>query len=176
MKTIFLFLLLFCFSSFQKDLQTELIDMCQREECLRMQLTKNSTPELERQVMKVDHEHLCRLQEIIDEYGLPSYSAVGEKGAYAFWLLVQHIPDLPFQRRCYALLEEFLQGNHAAPQDVEYLKERICIASGEASENNQNEKCPVFSMRCLSNYEEFFEINKEKNHEQYAKIRRVLLE
>src|SRR5438105_10882637 len=46
------------------------------------------------------------LRGVIDEWGWPGRSLVGEDGAHAAWLLAQHSDHDPaFQRRCLDLLE-----------------------------------------------------------------------
>lgn len=53
------------------------------------------------------HHHNCsRLRAIVEENGWPMRSSVGEDGADAAWLLLQHFGDSAFQDRCLELLAE----------------------------------------------------------------------
>lgn len=53
----------------------------------------------------VHRSNAARLTGIIERYGWPGKSLVGEDGAEAAWLIAQHaIGDPPFMRRCLLLL------------------------------------------------------------------------
>ena len=79
----------------------------------------------------VDSKHTARMKEIVAEYGWPTKSMVGEQGATAAWLLVQHADaDPKFQRHCLALMKK------AAPHEVSrknlaYLTDRVLVNEGK---------------------------------------------
>lgn len=55
----------------------------------------------------VHRNNATRLTGIIEQYGWPGKSRVGEDGAEAAWLIAQHaIGDPPFMRRCLSLLQQ----------------------------------------------------------------------
>ena len=55
------------------------------------------------------------MEEILDEYGWPGWSLVGEDGALAAWVLIQHADlRLPLQKRGLALLTAAVAANDAA--------------------------------------------------------------
>jgi hypothetical protein len=68
------------------------------------------------------------LRAIIDEFGWPGKSLVGEDGASAAWLVVQHaIGEPEFQRGCLATLREAAERGDVDPAHVAYLEDRICF-------------------------------------------------
>jgi hypothetical protein len=67
--------------------------------------------------------------EIVAGHGWPNKKLVGQDGAEAAWLLVQHADDLEFQRRCLALMEE-AAGGLVDPAHVAYLADRIRMKEG----------------------------------------------
>lgn len=118
-----------------KALQIELIEMTKDEQNLRNQWINagDSTEEevLREQVIQIDDLHLVRLKEVVKEYGWPGFSITGPEGSHAFWLLVQHTPDLLFQSQCLDLLEQAVMKQEASPIDLAYLKDRVYINAGK---------------------------------------------
>lgn len=87
--------------------------------------------ELFEQMKEMDEAHTARLKEIVDQYGWPGYSLVGEDGSDAAWVLVQHSGDLAFQQRCLALLTAAAEEGEADPRHVAYLTDRVLVAEGQ---------------------------------------------
>lgn len=80
----------------------------------------------------VDAANAERMREILDEFGWPGWSLVGEDGALAAWVLIQHAdlePDL--QERGLVLLEAAVEADDASPGDLAYLVDRVRVANGE---------------------------------------------
>ncbi len=64
--------------------------------------------------------------------GWPGRSRVGEDGAHAAWLLIQHADHDPaFQKQCLELLEQAVRVGEAAPVDFAYLTDRVLTAEGK---------------------------------------------
>jgi hypothetical protein len=122
-------------ATFDSDLQTELITMCEKDQELRMQWihAKDATDkdEWDKRIIEIDELHLIRLIEIVENQGWPGESIVGPVGSQAFWLLVQHTPDHHFQSRCLELLEIALLNREASPIHLAYLKDRVYIHAGK---------------------------------------------
>jgi hypothetical protein len=79
----------------------------------------------------VDQQHTERMKVIIAEYGWPGIALVGQMGAQAAWLLVQHADhDRPFQKACLALLAAAVGAGDAATQGLAYLTDRVRVAEG----------------------------------------------
>ncbi|HEX8290458.1 MAG TPA: DUF6624 domain-containing protein [Pyrinomonadaceae bacterium] len=68
------------------------------------------------------------LESIIDRYGWPGKSLVGDDGADAAWLVLQHAVGSPqLQRRCLAVLREAVARGEMEPAHLAYLEDRICF-------------------------------------------------
>jgi hypothetical protein len=86
-------------------------------------------------VYRVDAENLRWLKQVVADIGWPGASAVGEDGAHAAWLLVQHAgADPKFQRRCLDLLTVAAEQGEASKVDAAYLTDRVLLAEGEPQE------------------------------------------
>ena len=113
-------------------LRAELQEMFRVEQELRRKWVEaGDDQELASQVGEVDKKNTARMKEIISTHGWPGKTLVGEDGANAAWLLVQHADkDRPFQRECLALMaaagaEEVSQSNLAS------LTDRVRVGQGQ---------------------------------------------
>lgn len=80
---------------------------------------------------KIDEDNRIWLQGVIEKQGWPGHDGVGEDGAHAAWLLVQHADaDPKFQSRCLALMKE-CPVDQVAQVDIAYLEDRTRVARGE---------------------------------------------
>ena len=76
----------------------------------------------------VDQKNRERLKKIMDKHGWPGRSLVGQDGAHAAWLLVQHADaDLAFQKGCLQAMKALPKGE-VEPQDIAYLTDRVLVA------------------------------------------------
>lgn len=81
-------------------------------------------------VKAVDDDNTAWVRQVIAQYGWPGRSLVGEDGAHALWLLVQHgPPDL--QEQCLPLLERAVEQGEAGKLEWAYLLDRVLIRRGE---------------------------------------------
>ena len=79
----------------------------------------------------VDAANTARMKSIVAERGWPGRSLVGEDGAQAAWLLVQHADHDPaFQRACLELLSHAVQAGEADARQQAYLTDRVLLAEG----------------------------------------------
>jgi len=84
---------------------------------------------------QADAENLPWLKQVIADHGWPGRSAVGEDGAEAAWLLVQHADrDPAFQRECLGLLTAAADAAEATKAQVAYLTDRVLLAEGHPQE------------------------------------------
>lgn len=83
---------------------------------------------------QVHLENAAELERMIEENGdWLGKSLVGEDGAEAAWLVVQHAISLPeFSRRCLNLLKKAVAKNEAEPYQYAYLHDRICFLENRA--------------------------------------------
>ena len=116
-----------------ETLRAELQEMVRVDQELRIKwMEVGDDQELAQQVKEIDQKNTARMQQIISLHGWPGKTLVGEDGAFAAWLLVQHADlDRPFQKQCLELMaaagpEEVSQSNLA------YLVDRVRLAEGEA--------------------------------------------
>lgn len=74
----------------------------------------------------VHRRNAAELEAILARVGWPGKSLVGEEGASAAWLILQHAIGNPaLQRRCLPLLEDAVARGEAEPAQAAYLEDRI---------------------------------------------------
>lgn len=67
-----------------------------------------------------------QLETIIEQWGWPGKSLVGEEASQAAWFIVQHAIGSPrFQRICLTVLQEAVARQEADPAHMAYLEDRI---------------------------------------------------
>jgi hypothetical protein len=119
-------------SSRREDrLRQELLRMVQDDQALRRQLVGTNKPDAEllKKLETTDRKNTTRLKGIVDKHGWPGKSLVGEDGANAAWLLVQHADrDSDFQKRCLRLLKDAVRNGEASASDLAYLTDRVLVA------------------------------------------------
>src|SRR5206468_11896691 len=75
--------------------------------------------------------HATRLAALIDAHGWPGRSRVGEEGARAAWLVLQHaIGNPPLMRRGLTLLQGGVSEGEVSPLEVAMLEDRIRTFEG----------------------------------------------
>lgn len=75
---------------------------------------------------EVHRDNAKQLEAIIDEFGWPGISLVGEDGSWLAWMIAQHAISLPvFQRRCLDLLSVAVERGDAPAVHAAYLIDRI---------------------------------------------------
>lgn len=106
--------------------------MVEIDQRLRNAILKDiDNQELSAQLAEADGRHTERLCQIVDSYGWPGKSMVGENGAHAAWLLVQHADRAPdFQARCLKLMSAAGIGE-VDVTDLAYLTDRVRVNAGQ---------------------------------------------
>ncbi len=115
-------------SRFNNALQKEIIEMKTRDQEARWRMLSNPDKfeNVWEEISQLDAENGQKLLAIVDQYGWPGVSLVGEEGAKAAWLLIQHQDqNLDFQKRCLELLKKAVQLYEAAPRELAYLTDRV---------------------------------------------------
>ena len=147
-KTIILLVLLLSLpafgqdiSSINKPLKEELEKIFDEDQKYRLMIDSvmskygNSSPEMKELIEKmneVDEKNLKRVIEIIDEYGWPGISSVGEKGNIAVWMVIQHGDRHPeIQKKYLPLLIESAEKGESRKSDAAYLEDRVRVNHGE---------------------------------------------
>lgn len=63
---------------------------------------------------------------ILNKYGFPGYSLVGESGSSKFWAIVQHCDDdVPFQQKVLLLMKKEVDRKNASGENYAYLTDRV---------------------------------------------------
>ncbi len=76
-------------------------------------------------------QHNARLHAIFREHGWPGRTTVGEDGASAAWLLLQHaILDPELMRGAVPLVERAVEAGEAEPKHLAFLVDRIRVMEG----------------------------------------------
>ncbi|QQS38521.1 hypothetical protein IPM62_04050 [Candidatus Woesebacteria bacterium] len=107
----------------------EINDLAKIDQELRKKLESEDSKTLWDKINKVDRENTKRLKSIVADIGLPTISKVGKKASCNAWLLVQHSPDLKFQK---AYLKMMLKHkNDIALKNIAFLTDRILMYEGK---------------------------------------------
>ncbi|MEY9211971.1 hypothetical protein NI17_007845 [Thermobifida halotolerans] len=111
-------------------LREELLARARRDTEARTAVPVGRDPEeWRRAVAPVDRDNTAWLRDVIGEHGWPGRSLVGEDGAHAAWLLVQHAPH-DLQQRCLPLLREAVAAGEAEATELAYLEDRVRCHEG----------------------------------------------
>jgi uncharacterized protein (TIGR03067 family) len=80
----------------------------------------------------IDAKNTARMKEIVEKYGWPGASLIGNDGSLAAFLLVQHADrDRAFQQKCLPLIAAAVKAKEASPQHLAYLTDRLLVAEGK---------------------------------------------
>jgi hypothetical protein len=115
-------------------LRDELVGMAEEDQRVRAELAADgSLFDGYHPVMQAVHDkNAARLTEIIDLHGWPGRSPVGEEGARAAWLILQHAighPDL--QRKGLVLLQQAVAQGEVPALEAAMLEDRIRFFEGQ---------------------------------------------
>lgn len=120
-----------------KKLRKELLDMQKADENIRIYIDnevkklKEPSQKLWEEVAEVDFENTSKLFDIVEKYGWPTISLVGEDGSKAAWLIIQHAGHKPeFQEYCLELIERNMLIGEVDKRNYVYLKDRILMHQG----------------------------------------------
>lgn len=113
-----------------RDLKRRLINMVEEDRQVRAELA--ATGELFQgyapRMAEVHRRNAQELQAIIERFGWPGKSLVGDEGAHAAWFILQHAIGNPeLQRKCLPILKEAVIRQEAEAAHVAYLEDRICF-------------------------------------------------
>jgi hypothetical protein len=118
-----------------ESLRATLLQMARDDqEAIRIAVADPTRP-LNDAEMRQNNEIFTRntglIRQIVQEYGWPGRSLVGDDGASAAWLVVQHMDmDLDFQKQCLALMQEAFRRGEVRAHDLAYLTDRVRTHEG----------------------------------------------
>jgi hypothetical protein len=111
------------------DVREELLRMVTEDQQARHALIERKDDRLWQHVEQIDQRNTTRLKTIVERYGWPGRSLVGEDGAHAAWLLVQHANAYPnFQKECLEKMKQSVKDGEASAMDLAYLMDRVAVA------------------------------------------------
>ncbi|HEY0657829.1 MAG TPA: DUF6624 domain-containing protein [Pyrinomonadaceae bacterium] len=110
------------------ELKQQLLEMVEEDGRVRAELA--ATGELFQgyapKMAEVHRRNAEKLEAMIERYDWLGKSLVGEDGANAAWLILQHAIGQPeLQRRCLPLLQEAVERGEAEPAHAAHLEDRI---------------------------------------------------
>ncbi len=118
-----------------QKLRTELLSMREKDLSTRKKLADRGELEHDNyhpEMRKIHQDNNSRIKEIITDIGWPMKSVVGDDGAEAAWLIVQHaILEPEFQKECLIRLKEAVENGEANSWHLAYLQDRVLIQEGK---------------------------------------------
>jgi hypothetical protein len=113
-----------------RALRDELLAMAEGDQAFRRRW-RELTPDENRLEYERELARSARAAELVAAHGWPGRSLVGDDGASAIWLLVQHADhDVELQERCLELLRSAVEAGEASPRDLAFLTDRVCVNRG----------------------------------------------
>ncbi len=110
-------------------LRRELLALEQEDQTARLAWIAADSPAARATVEAIDRKTTARMKQAVAEHGWPGKRIVGEDGAGAAWLLVQHADrDRAFQKQCLALMEPLVKTGEVDADDYAYLHDRLAVA------------------------------------------------
>lgn len=118
--------------TFNEQVAATLHRLAERDqEARRASLAKSRDSNLRATVQRIDRENTAELRGIIQQFGWPGRSLVGQRGAHAAWMIIQHADEDPaFQKECLKRMEAAPDGE-VSPEDVAFLTDRLLVADGK---------------------------------------------
>jgi hypothetical protein len=83
-----------------------------------------------RRLQESDSKRAARLKTIVADVGWPTIALVGQDGAEAAWLLLQHAPDTAWQASMLPMLERAANAGDVRRGDLALLTDRVLVRSG----------------------------------------------
>ena len=118
------------------SLHKELVAMSEADQKVRQELIaaglEHPDAKIAARMANIDARNTARIKAVILGQGWPKRSAVGEDGATAAFLLVQHADQDPdFQRQALPLLRAAYEANEASAEHLALLTDRVLAAEGK---------------------------------------------
>jgi len=114
-----------------EELKNELISLADKDQSL-LQSVKEAgelqDEEYHPKIKQLHERNTERARQIIEKYGWPTISTVGEEGSDAMWLIVQHSVLAPeFMLSCVPLLENLVKAGEAKGWQLAFLQDRALM-------------------------------------------------
>jgi hypothetical protein len=136
-------------------LKNELLALHQKDQGVREELARDGSlfEGYHHKMQEVHDRNAERLEQIINQYGWPGKSLVGEDAAHSAWIILQHAIAKPaLQRKLLPILQDLAQKGEVDKAEVAMLEDRILYFEGKAQiygtqfdwdENGQMSPLPI---------------------------------
>jgi hypothetical protein len=115
----------------QPALRRELLKMVEEDQRVRfewIEKSKKGEQTAATEMEAVDVEDLVDLHRIVAESGWPTVSMVGDDGAHAAWLMLQHADkDVAFQKQILEQMKKLSETGEVSEVDFAYLEDRVAV-------------------------------------------------
>ena len=78
----------------------------------------------------IDSTNTVRIEAIINKYGWPGVSFVGEDGNTTVWAVIQHAP-LELEEKYYPLMQQSVEKGESSAKHLAFLEDRILMYKGQ---------------------------------------------
>lgn len=150
-------------------LREELLEMRARDQEVREASSKGDFSKW----AETDANNQKRLKEIVNQYGWPSRSMVGEDGSEAAWLIAQHSDsDKDFQRTVLRLMEPLVKQGEESGKSYAYLYDRTHYPQRFGTQGNcvSRQEWQPFEIEDIANVDERRRELKMPSLADYAKL------
>lgn len=115
-------------------LRTELLERVTRDQAIRKEMIAHGVENPDKEIMArmaaIDAENLARMKEIVRQYHWPGPGLVGQDGAEAAFLMVQHAPH-DFQKEMLPRVRSAYRAGDLQGQDYALLLDRVLVREGK---------------------------------------------
>ncbi len=134
-------------------LRDELLKREETDQAIRNQMIREGAGQInkvtEARMASVDADNTVRMKEVFKKYGWPGPKLVGRDGADAAFMLVQHSPELSFQKAMLPLVRAAYQAGELSAWNYALLLDRVLVREGKPQVygmhvNHWSDKEPVF--------------------------------
>jgi len=109
------------------ELREELLKRMKEDQRIRM----TAKPDMA-EWYKIDADNTAYMKTVIEIHGWPGKSMVGDDGALAAFLMIQHADaDAAFQKKCLEILTKAVEKKEATASHMAYLTDRVLVAEGK---------------------------------------------
>lgn len=119
----------------EPELRNELLQRAEEDQKIRQDLIKAGVEKLDSNILakmrEIDAENTARMKEIFEKHGWPSPNLVGEDGAAAAFLLLQH-SDHAFQKQVLPSVEKAFKEKKISGQNYALLLDRVLVREGKS--------------------------------------------
>ncbi|HEY8186123.1 MAG TPA: DUF6624 domain-containing protein [Pyrinomonadaceae bacterium] len=119
----------------QLGVREELLNMVREDQAIRNDLIKKGADHpdkaIEARMAVIDSNSTTRLKDIVRRYGWPDPERVGADGAEAAFLILQHSPELAFQKAMLPLVRKSFERGKLSAWNYSLLLDRVLMLEGK---------------------------------------------